>query len=126
MGVVFRARRDAEGDDVALKVLRDELALDELYRRRFHREARIASELAHEHVVPVLDFGEASGHLYMASRYVEGGSLSEWIALTGHLSLAEGRLGLGERGFSRGELDLLVRERAVLTNRGFIHAVRAG
>ena len=44
MGVVFRARRDAEGDDVALKVLRDELALDELYRRRFHREARIASE----------------------------------------------------------------------------------
>ena len=89
MGVVFRARRQTDDEHVALKVLRDELAADELYRRRFHREARIASELASEHVVPVVDFGEASGRLYIASRYVPGGTLAARIHATGPLSLTE-------------------------------------
>ena len=70
MGIVFRARRETDGESVALKILRDELAGDELYRRRFEREARIASEVVNEHVVPVVDFGEASGRLYIAARYV--------------------------------------------------------
>jgi serine/threonine protein kinase len=89
MGIVFRARRERDGENVALKILREELAEDELYRRRFEREARIASELANEHVVPVVDFGEASGRLYIAARYVQGPSLSERIASEGTLSLAE-------------------------------------
>jgi serine/threonine protein kinase len=89
MGIVFRARREEDGENVALKILRDELAEDELYRRRFEREARIASELASEHVVPVVDFGEASGHLYIAALYVRGVSLSTRIASQGALSLPE-------------------------------------
>ena len=89
MGIVFRARRETDGESVALKILRDELAGDELYRRRFQREARIASELSHEHVVPVVDFGQASGRLYIAALYVRGVSLSERIASQGALSLAE-------------------------------------
>ena len=89
MGVVFQARRESDGAVVALKILRDELVDDELYRRRFGREARIASELAHDHVVPVLDWGEASGHLYLATRFVPGISLAERIASEGALSLAE-------------------------------------
>jgi serine/threonine protein kinase len=70
MGIVFRALRETDGESVALKILRDELAGDELYRRRFQREARIASELSHAHVVPVVDFGQASGRLYIAALYV--------------------------------------------------------
>ena len=89
MGVVFRARREEDGESVALKILRDELAGDELYRRRFEREARIASELDNEHVVPVVDFGEASGRLYIAALYVRGVSLSSRIASQGALSLSE-------------------------------------
>jgi serine/threonine protein kinase len=89
MGIVFRARRETGGERVALKVLRDELAEDELYRRRFEREARIASEVTHEHIVPVVDFGKASGRLYIASRYVPGVPLSARIASEGTLSLAE-------------------------------------
>ena len=89
MGLVFRARREGDGESVALKVLRDELAEDELYRRRFEREARIASELVNEHVVPVVDFGEASGRLYIAALYVRGVSLSARIASEGVLSLGE-------------------------------------
>ena len=89
MGLVFRARREGDGESVALKILRDELAEDELYRRRFEREARIASELVNEHVVPVVDFGEASGRLYIAALYVRGVSLSARIASEGVLSLGE-------------------------------------
>jgi serine/threonine-protein kinase len=89
MGLVFRARRETDDESVALKVLRDELAEDELYRRRFEREARIASELVNEHVVPVVDFGEASGRLYIAALYVRGVSLSERIASQGVLSLTD-------------------------------------
>jgi serine/threonine-protein kinase len=89
MGLVFRAERETDGESVALKILRDELADDELYRRRFQREARIASELVNEHVVPVVDFGEASGRLYIAALYVRGASLSTRIASEGTLSLAE-------------------------------------
>ncbi len=40
MGVVFRAVREPEGDEVALKVLRTELSADETFRRRFVYEAR--------------------------------------------------------------------------------------
>jgi serine/threonine protein kinase len=80
MGIVFLARRKPGSESVALKVLRSELASDELYRRRFQREARIASELDHKHVVPVIDFGEASGRLYIASHYIRGVSLAERIA----------------------------------------------
>ena len=82
IGIVFRARRETDGESVALKVLRDELAEDELYRGRFQREARIASELVNEHVVPVVDFGEAAGRLYIAALYVRGATLSERIAST--------------------------------------------
>jgi len=89
MGLVFRARREPDGESVALKILRDELAEDELYRRRFQREARIASELVNEHVVPVVDFGEADGLLYLAALYVRGDSLSTRIASEGVLSLGE-------------------------------------
>jgi serine/threonine protein kinase len=89
MGLVFRANRETDGESVALKILRDELAEDELYRRRFEREARIASELENEHVVPVVDFGEADGRLFIAALYVRGHSLSTRIASEGVLSLGE-------------------------------------
>ena len=89
MGVVFRACRDPEGESVAVKVLRDELAEDALYRGRFRREARIASEVTHERIVPVVDFGEASGRLYIVSLYVQGVPLSVRIASEGKLTLAE-------------------------------------
>ena len=89
MGVVFRAVREPSGETVALKVLREEFAEEELYRRRFQREARIALQLVHKNIVPVLDSGEDSGHLYLASRFVPGCTLSERIAVHGRLSLAE-------------------------------------
>ena len=77
MGVVFRAVRESDGEVVAVKVLRVELAEDELYVQRFEREGRSASGLVHPHLVSVLDRGVDDGRRYLVTRYVEGASLDE-------------------------------------------------
>jgi serine/threonine-protein kinase len=79
MGKVFRARSEPDGRNVALKVLKAELADDEVYRRRFLHEARAAREVQHKHIVPVLDAGDADGYPYLAMPYLPGGSLTECI-----------------------------------------------
>ena len=88
MGVVYRAT-GADGETVALKVLRAELAGDPVYERRFLHEARAAAEIRHRHLVPVLGAGEAAGWRYIAVAYVSGRSL-------GHRIEGEGPLGLDE------------------------------
>jgi serine/threonine protein kinase len=77
MGKVFRARSEPDGRIVALKVLKGELADDDVYRRRFLHEARAAREVQHRHLVPVLDAGEENGCSYLAMLYLPGGSLAE-------------------------------------------------
>jgi len=89
MGVVFRAVREPDGAAVALKVLRRELAADEVYRRRFAHEARAAAEAAHPHLARVLEAGEAEGLLYLAVGYVEGRSLADRLAAEGPLPLLD-------------------------------------
>jgi serine/threonine-protein kinase len=86
IGVVFRAATD-DGSVVALKILRSELSRDETYRRRFAREARIASVVRHRHLVPILDLGEARGYHYLAVQYVDGGSLRERLDAEGPLAV---------------------------------------
>jgi serine/threonine protein kinase len=89
MGIVFRAVREEDGVTVALKVLREELAADDVYRRRFAREGAIARELDHPHLVPVLDAGEFEGRHYLASRYVPGRSLDERLAAEGPMPVRD-------------------------------------
>jgi serine/threonine-protein kinase len=75
-GVVYRAVRDSDRRDVALKVLREELGRDPAYLRRFAREASVASEVRHANIVPVLDAGEVDGLHFVATAYVSGGTLA--------------------------------------------------
>src|SRR3712207_6406686 len=79
MGQVFRARREADGTVVALKVVKPSLAGGEEHRRRFRREARAAAEVSNKHLVGVLDSGEDRGRRFLAMRYVEGRSLEDRI-----------------------------------------------
>ena len=88
MGHVFRAAGPG-GAEVALKVLRPELGADEAFRRRFEREAAMASKVDHAHVVPILDRGEAGGLLYLTQPYIDGGSLDERLERDTRLSLTE-------------------------------------
>jgi serine/threonine-protein kinase len=80
MGVVFRAVREPEGGEVALKVLRAELANDETFRQRFAHEARAAVEVRHKHLVPILEAGEAEGRPYLVVVYVPGPTLEQRLA----------------------------------------------
>jgi serine/threonine protein kinase len=108
MGVVFRAVHEGDGRTVALKLLRDELAADDAFRRRLAREARAAAEVDHPNLAPVLEAGEADGRLYLAVRYVDGRSLAERLAAAGPLPVAglvrlaaevgDGLDALGQRG----------------------------
>lgn len=88
MGVVYRAA-GADGQAVALKVLRPELAGDPIYGRRFLHEARAAAEIRHRHLVPVLDAGESDGYRYLAVAYVPGRSLGDRIEAGAPLGLDE-------------------------------------
>jgi class 3 adenylate cyclase/tetratricopeptide (TPR) repeat protein len=78
---------------VALKLLASQLADDERFRERFHRESRLAASLDHPNVIPIFEAGEASGQLYIAMRYVEGVDLEELLDREGRLEV-ERALGL--------------------------------
>ena len=85
MGLVFRATRLADGEVVALKVLRAELSGDAVFRRRFLHETRAASAVTNRHLVPIVDAGEVDGHQFLAARCIEGVSLEQRIRAEGAL-----------------------------------------
>ena len=87
MGVVYRAVHEPDGSEVALKVLKKALSSDDVYRQRFLREARVAREVEHRHLVPIIDAGEAGGRYYLVVGYVRGRSLQDRIDAEGTLPL---------------------------------------
>jgi serine/threonine protein kinase len=86
MGKVYTAT-GPDGGRVALKLVKDDYARDETFRRRFYREARIAQTVKHPNVVPVLDTGEVDGLPFMAQRYIEGMSLDDKLKRDGQLDI---------------------------------------
>jgi serine/threonine protein kinase len=87
MGKVYRAT-GSDGTPVALKIVKDDLARDETFRRRFRREARIAQTVHNPHVVPVHDTGEVDELPYLAAQFIEGTVLEQKLAREGRLSLS--------------------------------------
>jgi serine/threonine protein kinase len=86
MGRVYKAT-DRDGQEVALKLVKADLARDHTFRRRFDREASIAQRVSHPHVVPVLDKGEEDGIPYLTQQFIRGGSLADKIEKEGPLDL---------------------------------------
>ena len=86
MGIVYRAS-GPDNKRVALKLIKEDLAWDETFLRRFRREARIAQTVSNPHVVPVLDTGEHDGLPYLAALFIEGGSLERRLERTGPLDV---------------------------------------
>lgn len=79
MGEVYEAVDTDKGRTVALKILRAEFAHDEQFRTRFLRESRAAAGLEEPHVVPIHDWGEIDGNLYIDMRLVRGQTLHDLI-----------------------------------------------
>jgi serine/threonine-protein kinase len=85
MGEVYRAYDTSKGRMVALKLLRPEVAADPGFQQRFRRESQLAARVQEPHVIPVHDFGEIDGVLFIDMRLVEGGSLKDLLRERGAL-----------------------------------------
>jgi serine/threonine protein kinase/Tol biopolymer transport system component len=77
MGEVYRAVDTRLARKVAIKFLCAAVA-DAAGRRRFQREAQMASSLNHPNIVTVHDAGEFEGRHYLVTEFVDGGKLSDW------------------------------------------------
>ena len=88
MGRVYRGT-DGSAGEAAIKVVKQDVARDETFRRRFDREARVARRVVHPHVVPVVETGEVDGIPYLVQALITGGTLENRIERDGPLPLAE-------------------------------------
>jgi len=88
MATVYLAQDLRHERDVAVKVLRPELAAT-LGPERFHREIQIAAKLQHPHILPLLDSGQSDGFLYYVMPFVEGESLRERLTRVRELPIYE-------------------------------------
>lgn len=75
--------------EVAVKILRGDLADDEKFVRRFQREANSASSLRHPNIVEMYDVGEDNGKYFIVMEYVNGKTLKSLIKKRGALNLNE-------------------------------------
>src|SRR3954447_21458061 len=86
MGRVFKAL-GSDGQPVALKTAKEEMAADETFLKRFRREAEIAQRIHHPNVVEVLATGDFEGLPWAAQVFISGGSLEERLDRWGALDL---------------------------------------
>lgn len=90
---VFLAQSRSSDEKVAVKVFLPRSTMDKQtqknFYRRFLREAQAASELDHPNILSIYAYGEHNGLPYIVMPYMPGGTLSEYIAKHGPLSLSE-------------------------------------
>jgi len=91
-GAVYRGVQPSVGREVAVKVVRPELADDPRFVQRFEAEAQLVARIEHPHVVPLYDFWRRPGGAFLVFRLLRGGSLADRLS-EGPLDVAEaGRL----------------------------------
>src|SRR5574344_663969 len=89
MANVYLAYDTILNRNVAVKVLRGDLAEEEKFVRRFQREAISASSLTHPNIVEMYDVGEDDGKYFIVMEYVDGKTLKSLIKKRGKLTLSE-------------------------------------
>ena len=88
-GIVYRGRDPMLERDVAIKVLKSDVATSPDFVARFRREARMAASLRHPNIATVIEVGEHDGRYFMVMDYLSGGPLSEALTPGVPLSLDE-------------------------------------
>jgi serine/threonine-protein kinase len=83
MADVYLATQKSLNRQVAFKVLKPDLAKDESYVQRFHREAQAAAALVQANIVQIYEVGQADGYHFIAQEYVQGRNLRQYLARNG-------------------------------------------
>jgi serine/threonine protein kinase, bacterial len=86
MGEVYEAEDTVRDRKVALKLMSAAFSQDPVFRKRMEREARIAGRLQEPHVVPIHDFGEIEGQLFVDMRMIEGTDLGTVLSRFGPMA----------------------------------------
>jgi len=85
MGEVYKAYDTHRDRYVALKLLPEAFSGDREYLKRFQRESHVAARLTEPHVIPIHDFGEIDGQLFIDMRLVEGADISALLDANGRI-----------------------------------------
>ncbi|BBX95603.1 hypothetical protein MLAC_08970 [Mycobacterium lacus] len=86
MGEVYEAEHTVKEWTVAVKLMSDTFSKDPVFRERMKREARIAGRLQEPHVVPIHDYGEIDGQMFLEMRLIEGTDLDSVLKRFGPLT----------------------------------------
>ncbi|ORJ63874.1 serine/threonine-protein kinase [Mycobacterium simiae] len=86
MGEVYEAEHTIKEWTVAVKVMAAEFSKDPVFRERMRREARTAGRLQEPHVVPIHDYGEIDGQMFMEMHLIEGIDLDDMLKRFGPLT----------------------------------------
>lgn len=86
---VYRAYDHSLAREVAIKVLRPELASDAEFVERFRREAHAAAALSHPHIASVFDIGTEDGNHFFVMEYLPGGTLKDRLEEKGRIPPTE-------------------------------------
>jgi serine/threonine-protein kinase len=89
MAVVYKARCHRLNRLVAVKILKEELAEDAEFRRRFHTESQAVAMLSHPNIVSVYDVSKTAGVDYIVMELIEGITLKQYINRKGLLGWKE-------------------------------------
>jgi tRNA A-37 threonylcarbamoyl transferase component Bud32 len=88
MGEVFKARHVHLDAFRCVKVMKESLLANDVYRGRFLREARLATQVHHPNIAVVHDFFLGEGGSYMVTEYIDGTTVRQWSAAYGRFPLA--------------------------------------
>lgn len=107
MASVYLASQEKSGQQVALKIMSDTLGEDDVWIRRFIKEAQIIAQLSHPNIIPVFDVGTHESHFFISMETMDGGDLESKMAqgisipevLKVIVGVAAGLDFAGEKGF---------------------------
>ncbi|MEB3019503.1 serine/threonine-protein kinase PknD [[Mycobacterium] crassicus] len=88
MGEVYVAEDTRKNRSVALKLITPGLSGNELFRNRMRREANAAGQIADPHVVPIYDYGEIDGQMFVEMQLIQGDDLAAVLRRYGPLNPA--------------------------------------
>ncbi len=138
MAEIYRAHDPRLDREVAIKVLPFDLARQPGFLERFRREARVVAMLDHPNIMPIYDFGDENGVMYVVMPLIEGGTLRDRIVKRGTCTLRETvsilyqvamalheahQHGLVHRDVKPANILMAPGERAVLTDFGIVRAL---